>query len=174
VGEYLRLRSEYQRLVKQGKIPDVRTAGQALTSANCPLIDPAGGAWPGAGPLRYLNAVFERLRVRSEGGAWQEVALPTAPGAPVEIRLPTGKAVELEAWAGNTAEATWLRGNVALSVGNTNVPLAADTAFQGSGHLAATRGTDRLQGTLKLRLQVGAEGRARFGEIVEVTVTAEG
>jgi hypothetical protein len=174
VGEYLRLRDEYERLTEQGKTVDVRTAGQTMTSADCPLIDASGKAWPGAGPLRYLNAVFERLRVRAAGGQWQEIELPTKPGKAVEVTLPQGKAVEIEAWAGNLGEAKWLRGKVMLSVGSSEVPLEADTAFQGSGHFAATKVTEGLEGTMKLRLQVGAEARARFGEIVEVELRGGG
>jgi hypothetical protein len=170
IGEYLRLRDEYEHLREQGKTVDVRTAGVGMTSADCPLTDPAGRPWLGAGPLRYLNGVFERIRVRAEGGDWQEIELPTAPGKPIEVRIPKGKAVEIEAWVGNLAEAKWLAGEVKLSIGGVQVPLEADTPFQGSGHFAATKVAD---GATTLRLQVGAEGRARFGEIVDVVLKAE-
>ena len=173
VGEYLRLRGEYQRLAAEGKTVDVRTAGQAMTSATCPLIGPAGEPWPGAGPLRYLNAVFERVRVRAVGGNWQEIAMPTAPGVPIEARLPAGQAVELEAWVGNLAEAKWLRNDVSLSLTGgavSQAALAADTAFQASGRFAPVRLTGSLTAPLKLRLQTNAQGRATFGEILNLTL----
>lgn len=172
-GEYLRLRPEYERLRRTGKTIDVRTAGVGMTSSDCPLTDPAGRPWPGAGPLRYLNAVFERIRVRSEGAQWRELGLPTEPVKAVELRLPRGRPVELEAWAGNLAEAKWIAGDVKLSVGEARVPLEADVSFQGSGHFASTRVVGALDGPTTVRLQVGVEGRGQFGEIVELVLTPE-
>jgi len=168
VGEYLRLQSEYARLLAQGKAVDMTTAGVGMTSADCPLIDPAGRPWPGAGPLRYLNGVFERIRIRPAGGEWQELELPTAPAKPIEVRIPQGKELEIEAWAGNVAEAKWLRRSVVLRIGDTTAPLEADTPFQGSGHFAAAR--LRSDGRTTLMLQLNAEGRAAFGEVIELAL----
>ncbi len=189
VGEYLRLRPEYERLWEQGKTVDVRTGGVGMTSADCPLLDPAGRPWPGAGPLRYLNAAFERLRIRPRGGAWQELALPTAPAQPVEVRLPAGQPVEVEAWAGNLAEATWLPGQVTLNLGTglvrqvdlapvgASAHLEARTPFQGSGHFLPTVALGSLTEARTLRPQVAVAGRAQgaalFGEVVEVKVVPD-
>jgi hypothetical protein len=172
MGEYLRLRPDYERLREAGKTVDVRTAGVGLTSADCPLLDPAGRPWPGAGPLRYLDGVFERLRIRVDGGPWQEIELPVAPGKAIAVRLPRGGAVDLEAWAGNVAEATWQRGQVTLSLGGVTVPLEADTPFQGSGHFVATRAIERLDGATTLQLRLNAGGRAPFGEILALALSA--
>jgi len=170
VGEYLRLRDEYVRLRDQGKVVDVRTAGVGLTSADCPLIDPAGRPWPGAGPLRYLNAVFERLRIRPAGGTWQELVLPAVPGKPIDVHLPKGQPVEVEAWVGNLAEAKWLKGQVALRLGQTQVPLEADTPFQASAHFPPAQAVPSLQESTTLALQMGVPGRAPFGEIVQLAL----
>lgn len=191
VGEYLRLRDEYAGLVESGHDVDVRTAGQGLTSADCPLIDDAGRPWPGKGPLRYLDAIFERVRVRAGEGPWQEVELPTKPG-PVAVKLAGSGPVEVEAWAGNLAEAKWLAagtepgqagaasataggGQVALAItgaAGARAPLEDPTSFQGSGHFAPVR----LQITAgktpaHLRLQLTAGDRAAFGEILNLSVT---
>lgn len=166
IGEYLDRRDEYARLVAAGHRVGVRTKGDGTTAAQAPLVDPAGRPWPGRGPLRYLDAMFERVRLR-RGGDWVEVPLPVAPGA-VEVTVPGTGPLELEAWVGNLAEARWLRGGVLLTVSGDasgTLNLAADTPFQGSGHFApATVSAGRL------RLQVEAPGRARFGEVLELVV----
>ncbi|MCX7597317.1 MAG: hypothetical protein N2512_00395, partial [Armatimonadetes bacterium] len=174
VGEYLRLRDEYARLVQAGRRVGVRTAGLGTTSADCPLIDPAGRPWPGAGPLRYVDSIFERVRIRVAGGQWQDVELPTAP-RPVEIPLTGAGPIEIEAWAGNLAEARWLagpaesQGSVSLSVSgaaSTRVALDKPVDFQGSGHFGPARIEVATDAPGDLVLQLEATGRARFGEKV--------
>ncbi|MBI2297801.1 MAG: hypothetical protein HYU66_02400 [Armatimonadetes bacterium] len=113
----------------------------------------------------YLQSIFERVRVRRDG-AWVEVPLPTAP-EPAEVTMPQNGPLELEAWAGNLAEARWLSGSVRLTVSGDQaavLPLTAPVAFQGSGHF----GPGPLVGGGRLRLQLAAAGRASFGEVVEL------
>jgi hypothetical protein len=179
VGEYLRLRDDYARLVAQGRHVGVRTAGVGTTSADCPLVDPAGRPWPGKGPLRYLDAMFDRVRVRASDGPWKELSLPTSPGA-VEVTLPGTGPIEVEAWAGNLAEAEWLpsasgdAGSVHLRVARDlkmDVPVEARTPFQATGRFGAFRLTDRLARPLRVRLQLEAQGRAPFGEALDLLLS---
>jgi hypothetical protein len=176
VGEYLRLRDEYARLAEQGRRVTVRTAGEGTTSADCPLVDPAGRPWPGQGPLRYLDAIFERVRIRAGAAPWQEIELPTSPG-PVRVRVTGNGPVEIEAWAGNLAEATWLvsgGGAVRLRVtgeAENEGALEHGTLFQGSGHFGVTRLSTQSGATRRLRLQLEATGRAPFGEILTLELT---
>jgi hypothetical protein len=178
VGEYVRLREEYARLTAAGHRVGVKTAGEGMTSGSCPLVDPAGRPWPGKGPLRYLDALFERVRVRAANGPWQEVELPTSP-EPVQVAVEGEGPVELEAWAANLAEPTWLaaqgeaEGAVVLSVsGDTNarLPLERPVEFQGSGHFGPARVPGTLAPNFTLRLQLAALGRASFGEILHLVV----
>jgi hypothetical protein len=150
-----------------------------MTSADCPLLDPAGRPWPGKGPLRYLDSIFERVIVRV-GGRTEEIRLPTAP-EPVAVKLPAGGPVELEARVGNLAEARWLTpansatGGVCLTLTGdltAKAPLAESVAFQAGGHFGPARVAERLAGPLHLTLQLRAGERAAFGEIVRLTLTA--
>ncbi len=178
VGEMLRLREEFGRNLAAGKLLRATTAGLSMTSADCPLIDPAGRKWPGAGPLRYLDAIFARLRWRPPGGRWREVELRPLPAA-TEIRTGGLRRIELEAWAGNIAEARWLagragRGGVWLEVRLARsgellarAPLDGEVKMQGRGHFGPVR-IDLPAGAAELRLQLSAHGRARFGEILAV------
>jgi hypothetical protein len=70
------------------------------------------------------------------------------------------------------AEATWLRGQVTLNIGGVTAPLEADTPFQGSGHFVATRAIERLDGATTLQLRLNAGGRAPFGEILALALSA--
>jgi hypothetical protein len=170
VGEYLRLRPQYAALVEQGHRVGVRTVAAPMTSADCPLVDPSGAAWPGKGPLRYLNAIFERIRVKVGERPWIEVPLPIAP-APVEVKIQGDGPVQIEAWAGSLAEARWLPGAVSLQVsGDAKGEGALDKAveFQGSGHFGPVRVAGEPG---KMRLQLSAAGRAALGEIVQLNLT---
>jgi hypothetical protein len=184
VGEFRRLRDEYASVVASGHRVDVTTAGAGMTSADCPLIDPAGRQWKGTGPLRYLDAIFERIRIRAGKEPWQSVALPTAP-EPVRIVVRGSGPLELEVSAGNIAEARWLAhagkgtntGSVALKVSGdlqARAPLVRDTVFQGSGFFGPVKLATQPSGAqLHLRLQLVATNRAAFGEIVDLIVVRE-
>jgi len=182
VGEYLRLRDEYARLVGAGHRVGVRTVGLGMTSATCPLIDPAGRPWPGRGPLRYLDAIFERIRIRVGRGPWQEVELPTAPG-PVAVNLAGSGAVEVEAWAANLAEPRWLAGSpdaegtVCLSIAgavSARIPLEKPVEFQGTGHFGPASLELAASRPARLTFQLECVGRVSFGEVVELAVAAGG
>lgn len=178
IGEYLRLRDEYARLVEAGHRVGVRTAGLGMTSADCPLIDPAGRPWPGAGPLRYLDAIFESVRVRTAAGPWQDVGLPTAP-RPVEVQLAGHGPVEIDVRAANLAEARWLagppdaQGSVCLSVSGSatvRIPLEKPVDLQGTGRFGPFRLNLDPSVPADLVLQLEAVGRAPFGEILRLRV----
>ncbi len=176
VGEYVRLRPQYAELAAQGHKVGVRTITAPMTSADCPLVDPSGAVWAGKGPLRYLDAIFERIRVKVGDQPWIEVSLPTAP-APVEVKVAGSGPVQIEAWTGSLAEAKWLPGNVVLRVsgdGNGEAALEKAVEFQGSGHFGPVKVGDETPQTTRLHLQLAAPGRAAFGEIVDVTLVRVG
>jgi hypothetical protein len=175
IGEYLRLRPTYAALVAQGHKVGVKTVGP-MTSADCPLIDPSGAAWTGKGPLRYLDSIFEHVRVKVGDGPWVEVPLPTTP-EPVEVKVAGGGPVQIEAWAGSLAEAKWLPGGVVLQVsgdGKGEGALEKAVDFQGSGHFGAVKVGDEMGDTMMLRLQLSAPGRAAFGEIINLKLVKTG
>jgi SAM-dependent methyltransferase len=171
IGLYLRCRDKHG--VAEISVPSLDSASPAALQT-----DPAGRPWPGTGPLRYLNAIFERLRLRAGEGPWQELEPPTVPG-PVEVALPAGGPLELEAWVGNTAEAVWLPAGAAPDTGcrlavtgdlGASLPLPVAVGFQGSAHLGPARVAERFTAPLRFRLQMQAAGRVSFGEVVRVTV----
>ena len=159
----------------QGHKVGVKTVGP-MTSADCPLIDPSGAAWTGKGPLRYLDSIFEHVRVKVGDGPWVEVPLPTTP-EPVEVKVAGGGPVQIEAWAGSLAEAKWLPGGVVLQVsgdGKGEGALEKAVDFQGSGHFGAVKVGDEMGDTMMLRLQLSAPGRAAFGEIINLKLVKTG
>jgi len=174
VGLYLRCRDA------QGAA-DIRAPAIDSSSPAALQTGPDGGPWPGTGPLRYLNAIFDRLRLRVGDGPWQEVGLPTTPG-PVQVAAPADGPVEVEAWVGNTAEAAWCpaagpgEGCRLVVTGGLRaaLPLSEGVRFQGSGHLGPARIAEALTAPLQLRLQMQAGGRVGFGEVVRVTLVPRG
>jgi hypothetical protein len=123
--------------------------------------------------------MFDRVRVRAGDGPWQELSLPTSPGA-VEVTLPGTGAIEVEAWAGNLGEAEWLpsasdhAGSVHLRVAGdakADVAVEARTPLQASGRFGPFRLTERLARPLRLRLQLEAQGRAPFGEALDLLLS---
>jgi hypothetical protein len=64
-------------------------------------------------------------------------------------------------------------GQVVLNLADVPAPLEAATPFQGSGHFPATRTVARLEQPTTLKLQVGATGRAPFGEILELKLSPD-
>ncbi len=181
VGEFDRLRDRYAAILETGHHVSVRTMGVGTTSADCPLIDPAGRLWSGEGPLRFLDSIFEEVRIRAGDGPWQTVDLPTDP-KPVTLTLQGAGPIEIKAHVGNIAEAKWLAknpsgsnsGRVLLSIsGDVHAisPLEKDTGFQGSGSFGAVRFNAVASGVpLHLQLQIEAENRAKFGDILDLII----
>jgi hypothetical protein len=179
VGEYLRLRDEYARLASAGRRVGVRTAGAGTTSADCPLVDPAGRPWPGAGPLRYLDSIFERVRIWSGSGAEREIDLPRT-CEPVRVPVRSGSLVRLDCRVGNTGEAVWLPvggpagGGVRLILSgdaSAEADLPARIGFQGSARLELRLRMPDHAIRVTLRLQAGT--RAPFGETIELDLEPE-
>jgi hypothetical protein len=181
VGEFDRLRDRYAAILATGHRVNVRTLGVGTTSADCPLMDPAGRLWNDAGPLRFLDSVFEDVRIRAGDGPWQTVDLPTD-SKPVTLTLQGSGPIEIKARAGNIAEAKWLAknhsgsnsGRVLLSIsGDAHAisPLEKDTGFQGSGSFGAVRlNTGASELPIHVKLQLEAENRAKFGDILELII----
>ena len=172
-----RHREQYAQAVRAGKTVGVRTAGTGKTSANVPLVAVGNVPCTGENPPKYLNAEFNWLRLRADGGQWVEVR------AGDTLRLRRGAAVYAWASLGNTGEAMWL--SPASAQGEQGaVFLVAQVDGQQAGRRPAPRDVPRfadvefapfvvlpaLNEGRTLRFFLRAEGRTRFGEAITLRV----
>ena len=154
-GVWSALWPSYVHQLGAGHRPGVRLAGSGTTSANCPLTALGGGAYPGFGPLQFLNAAF--AHVTTGGAEVHSGASLTAPA-------------QLDVTVGNTATSNWVD-NVALSIRLPDGSVQYRPLPQGSVdylQLVTLKGVQlpAVHGTIRLRME--ARGRAAFGPVFEL------
>ncbi len=154
-GVWAAFGQSYVQQLGAGHLPGVRLAGSGTTSANCPLTALGGGAYPGFGPLQFLNAAF--AHVTSAGVEVQSGASLTAPAT-------------LDVTVGNTATSSWAA-NVALSIRLPDGSVQYQPLPQSSVdylQLVTLKGVQlpAVHGTVQLRME--ARGRAAFGPVFQL------
>jgi len=171
----------YARAAKAGKCLGVKTAGTGTNSGNTPLVAVGNTAYNGKNPPKFLNAEFNSFEVKNARGEWVAVRGGT------EIGVAAGQPVLARASVGNLQEAEWLTPESAqgapgaVCLASTpqsalsfkrpiprNTPYLADAEF---GEFALSNG---VMAKTTVTLQMTAEGRAWFGEKLELTLMPAG
>jgi hypothetical protein len=178
VGIYARVQGEFWQAVQAGKFPGLRDEGTGMDSTNVPLKAVGNTDYNGNNPPKYLNAEFNYVRVKDADGKWVDVQNG------VRIKVKAGAPVVCRASAGNTQSATWIspakakgvKGAVYLStVPGTEVqsrgPITADTPCFADAEIPEFVLSQSVNKETKVILQMTAEGRAWFGEKVDVILT---
>ena len=162
----------YKKARSDNKMLGIKTKGSGTTSADTPLVAVGNRPYNGKNPPKYLNAEFNRVRIKVGNGAWKEVAN----GA--RISVPKGKPVIASVSVGNLQEATWLTteecGNRpgAVYLASTDEsqlklkqPITKKTAyfddFDFGEKLILSEG---ISTETKVVLQMSVDGRIWFGE----------
>ncbi|HIE09335.1 MAG TPA: hypothetical protein EYP65_05745 [Armatimonadetes bacterium] len=173
--EWERASRAYLEALKAGRAIGLRTEGTGRTSLDVPLVCVDGSPYRGRGPLQFLNAAFDWVRVETREG-WKEVK----DGA--EVALPPDGVLRMEAQLGNTGEAKWVcparaggkKGAVFLGIFVNGklakkVPIPKDVPYLGSVKVGPFR-TPPLKPGDKVALRALAEGRAIFGRRFDLTI----
>jgi hypothetical protein len=174
VGVYEKVADEFWVAIEAGKAPYLATAGTGSTSVDCPLT-PVGNTKPeGCFPLKYLDAVFDRVEVENAEGQWVEVEKGG------EVVVNGMGMVHARLTVTNLGEATWIareeskaaqEGSVGLSGCVPPMPLSADTPRFGTATFGGLKLTNRpINEPQSIVLQLGAKRRARFGERFDFTI----
>jgi len=168
----------YRKAEADGKQLGIRSPATGTTSADTPLLAVGNTPYNGYNPPKYLNAEFNRFRIRIGDAPWIEVTN----GA--RIRVPRNRPIVASASAGNLQEATWLTpghcqgkpGAVYLaSTADSQLrfkqPITKNTARLEDADFGTTLSlTEGVSATTNVVLQMTAEDRAWFGEKLQFTL----
>jgi len=165
----------YLEAIEAEKSVDLRTEGTGKTSLDVPLICVGGLPYRGNGPLQFLNAMFDWVKVKARR-SWKEVEDGS------EVPLTPDGVLVLEAQLGNTGETKWIcpantggrKGAVYLGVFINGrlaekIPVFSDVPYLGSITVGPFK-TPHLRSGDKVALRVLADGRAVFGRRFDLTV----
>jgi hypothetical protein len=171
----------YRAAAAQGKNLGIRSPGTGSTSASVPLVAVGNTQYTGRNPPKYLDAEFNRFRIKAGDGPWVDVT----DGA--QLRVPRGARVVAQASVGNLQEATWLApgncqgrpGGVYLastdeSQLSVKQPIRRDTPYFGDADFGpAFPLSEGISVSKDVVLQMTAEGRAWFGEKLRFTLLVD-
>jgi hypothetical protein len=171
----------YARAAKAGIRLGVKTAGTGTNSCNTPLVAVGNTAYNGKNPPKFLNAEFNSFEVKNARGEWVSVTN----GA--EVPVAAGRPVLARASVGNLQEAEWLTpesaqgapGAVCLaSTPQSGLsfkrPIPRNTAYLADAELGEFALSNGVTAKTTVTLQMTAEGRAWFGEKLELTLVPAG
>jgi len=170
----------YKKAAADGKKLGVRTSGTGTTSADTPLLAVGNTKYNGKNPPKYLNAEFNRFKIKVGDGDWVDVTNGAT------LKVAADKPVLASVSVGNLQEAAWLppesagkagavylasTGNSKLDVMkavNAEVPWQTDSDF--GGNFILSKGIEK---PTFVELQMKAEGRAWFGEKFRFTLVPQ-
>ena len=147
----------YLALLEDGRVPGLRLAGHGTDSTTCPDLAVGNAPWGGAGPAKYLNAMFEVARC--EGGKLTVVATNTGVAAWADGKSAGGRpgAVELVIRAGAKERV---------------VPIPRAVPMLGEAAIGPIQFGEIPKGVRQLRLRMRARGRGEFGLVARVVPAA--
>lgn len=107
-GIYDAARDEFWKAIEAGKYPGLKTAGTGTDSSNCPDEAVGNVPWTGSNPAKYLDAVFDSVKVKGANGEWVDVKKDGT------VKVEAGKPVVARVEFTNLGEAKLLAGGVKL------------------------------------------------------------
>jgi hypothetical protein len=163
----------YAEAAAKGRTLGVRSAGTGKNSANCPLTAVGNTPCGPNNPPKHLNAEFNFATIQRSDG--KTVELENGASVKIEGAGP----LRLRVGIGNTEEAKWLAPKKGLAAGAVRL-----VSLEGSDERIAEpipRDVSRFQDVeleielarttpgekRRIRIQLEAEGRCRFGEILD-------
>ena len=168
----------YEKASEMAKCLGIKTTGTGTTSANTPLIAVGDTKYDWKNPPKYLDAEFNRLKIKIGDGDWVTIKYGDT------VSVTKNSPVTVNASVGNLQEATWLtpessQGNpgavylVSTENSQLNVKRAIDkdtpwyqnTNFGGDFLLS-----EGISDDTRVELQMLAEGRAMFGAKMQFVI----
>ena len=170
----------YAAARRAGNQLGVKTDGTGTTSCDVPLVAVGNTPCTGSNPPKYLNAEFNDVRIRCDGGEWRRVI----PGA--RLKVPKGVPVQAIVSVGNLQEAEWICPaaagakpggvHVASAPGSplkVRAPILANAAYLQDAATGVFLLTDGLDADAEAVLHMSADRRVTFGEKLRFTLVAE-
>ena len=170
-------KDQYAELRKQGKMMGIKTAGTGTDSANTPLLAVGNTKYNGSNPPKFLNAEFNYLKIKDKSGTWVDVKKGDV------ISITKNQPVLAKASVGNLQEAKWLcpqnspakPGAVYLSSTKASslqvkIPISKDVNYLEDALTGEFVLAKSLTHEIKASLQMTADKRAYFGEILNFTL----
>ncbi|MCE5200380.1 MAG: hypothetical protein ABFD54_10785 [Armatimonadota bacterium] len=171
-GMYDAYSAQFADSLANGRGAGLRTAGTKTTSSDAPLTLVGNVPYEGHGPLKYLNAEFNRLKINSK---------LVNSGDSVEIK--PGDPIIISASVGNTGEATWLAkgvnqtGGVCLlaSFGDkrTTCAIKSDAKYLSDAIVPKFKVGQMTSAPESLIIRMACTNRAEFGEIIRIRLLPE-
>jgi len=170
-------KDQYAELRKQGKMMGIKTAGTGTDSANTPLLAVGNTRYNGSNPPKFLNAEFNYLKIKDKSGTWVDIKKGDV------ISVTKNQPVLAKASVGNLQEAKWLcpqnasinLGGVYLTSTNASalqvkIPISKDVNYLEDALTGEFVLAKSLTHEIKASLQMTADKRAYFGEILNFTL----
>ena len=170
-------KDKYAKLRKDGKMMGIKTDGTGTDSANTPLLAVGNTKYTGSNPPKFLNSEFNYFKIKDESGNWVDVKKGDI------VSVTKNQPVLAKASVGNLQEAKWLcpqnasinLGGVYLTSTNASalqvkIPIAKDVNYLEDAVIDEFTLTESLITETKAFLQMAADKRAYFGEILDFTL----
>jgi hypothetical protein len=170
-------KDQYAKLRKDGKMMGIKTAGTGTDSASTPLLAVGNTRYTGSNPPKFLNAEFNYFKIKDESGKWVDVKKGDI------ISITKNQPVLAKASIGNLQEAKWLcpqsasinPGDVCLTSTNASalqikVPISKDVNYLEDAVIDEFILTESLTTETKASLQMAADKKTYFGEILDFTL----
>lgn len=181
-GVFEEIKNEYFETVRSGHIPGFKTKGTGTSSISTPLVAVGNAEYNGSNPPKYLNAVFNYVRIKC-GGEWIEVENGK------KYNVKPNEPVLAAASIGNNGEAAWIcpanakgaKGGVYLvstkesqieiqiEIKN-DVPYLGDVIIPEFKLVGAGLPAQNPGSALQVGLEMSADNRCRFGEKLRFTL----
>ncbi|HPS56176.1 MAG TPA: hypothetical protein PLP05_11310, partial [Sedimentisphaerales bacterium] len=171
-------KDQYGKLKKDGKMMGIKTVGTGTDSTNTPLLAVGNTQYNGNNPPKFLNAEFNYFKIKDVSGTWVDVKKGDV------IAVTINQPVLAKASVGNLQEAKWVcpqnasskPGGVYLSSTPASsleikIPIANDVSYLEDAVIDEFTLTESLTGETEVFLQMAADQRACFGEILNFTLT---
>ncbi|MFH1367638.1 MAG: hypothetical protein ABII64_00790 [Elusimicrobiota bacterium] len=171
-----RAKDEYMELINSGKYPGIVTDGTGTTSENTPLVTICGTPYSGIGPLKYLNAEFNKVEISMDGKSWSEIKDGE------EIPVNKSQSVWLRCSVGNISEAEWVsapgKGRVFLSSTKNSAvklekPIPRNAKYLEDAEIPAFNLAGIVPGKRLVELTMTSKERAQFGQKFRFTLVSK-
>lgn len=170
-------KDQYAKLKEQGKMMGIKTAGTGTDSTNTPLLAVGNTKYNGNNPPKFLNAEFNYFKIKDESGTWIDVKKGGI------VLVSKKQPILAKISIGNLQEAKWIspqnssskQGGVYLSSTivsslKIRVPIVKDVDYLEDAAIDEFILADSLTNDTEVFLQMNADKRACFGEVLNFTL----